>query len=157
MATLEIHHGRNRVERVTLSRDHPIMFGSSPKCDIVIEGPGVVPYHGRLRWKSSGYYKVDASTDGEFVELNGRKVRSARYNQGDELQVGGCRIFMIQGEEGRLEEAPEAGAQTGQDSTARGHRSRSSSPGRGTRSTSRRGRTPSPAGLREASEIDPSE
>ena len=74
MATLEVHHGRNRVERVTISRDHPILFGSSPKCDIVIDGPGVVPYHGRLRWKSSGYYKVDASTEGEFVELNGRKV-----------------------------------------------------------------------------------
>ena len=78
MATLEIHHGRNRVERVSISRDHPILFGSSPKCDIVIDGPGVVPYHGRLRWKSSGYYKVDASTDGEFVELNGRKVWTAK-------------------------------------------------------------------------------
>src|SRR5688500_5975369 len=115
MATLEIHHGRNRVERVTLSRDHPILFGSSPKCDIVIDGPGVVPYHGRLRWKSSGYYKVDASTDGEFVELNGRKVRSSPYKQGDEIQVGDCRIFMIQGDEGRLEEVPAAEPRTAEE------------------------------------------
>ncbi len=157
MATLEVHHGRNRVERVTISRDHPILFGSNPKCDIVIDGPGVMPYHGRLRWKSSGYYKVDASTDGEFVELNGRKVRSAPYKQGDEIQVGGCRIFMIHGEDGLQEESPAADPWTGQDSTARGSRARPAPPGPNAPPTVRRGRGPSPEALREASEIRPSE
>ncbi|MEJ7638563.1 MAG: FHA domain-containing protein, partial [Singulisphaera sp.] len=153
MATLEVHHGRNRVERVTISRDHPILFGSNPKCDIVIDGPGVVPYHGRLRWKSSGYYKVDASTEGTFVEVNGRKVRSAPYKQGDEIQLGGCRIFMIQGEDERLEEAPGANLRTGQESPARGPRSRPASPGPDTHPTANRGRAPSPEDLREATEI----
>ena len=51
MATLEVHDGQGRVERVTISRDQTILFGSSPKCDIVLDGPEVLPFHGRLRWK----------------------------------------------------------------------------------------------------------
>ena len=51
MATLEVHDGRGRVERVAIARDHPVMLGSSPKCDIVLEGDGVLPFHGRIRWK----------------------------------------------------------------------------------------------------------
>ena len=43
---------------MTISRDQAVLFGSSPKCDIVLSGPGVLPFHGRLRWKSTRF-KVD--------------------------------------------------------------------------------------------------
>ena len=40
MATLEIHDGRNRVRRVRITRDNPVMFGSDPMCDVVLDGAG---------------------------------------------------------------------------------------------------------------------
>ena len=94
MATLEVHDGRGRVQRVTIARDQPVLFGSSPKCDIVLDDPEVLPFHGRLRWKRDRF-KVDASPEAEFLEVNGRKMASSSFRQGDEIQVGSCRIFLI--------------------------------------------------------------
>jgi outer membrane protein assembly factor BamB len=94
VATLEVHDGQGRVERVTIAREQPILFGSSPKCDIILNGPGVLPFHGRIRWKARRY-KADASPQAAYIELNGRKIRSGSFRQGDEIQVGPCRIFLI--------------------------------------------------------------
>src|SRR4051812_27714523 len=98
MATLEVHDGQGRVQRVTISRDQAVLFGSSPKCDIVLSGPGVLPFHGRLRWKSTRF-KVDASPDAGSLEVNGKRLAAASFRQGDEIAVGPCRIFMIHADE----------------------------------------------------------
>ena len=42
-----------------------------------------------------GRFKVDASPDAEYVRINGHKMASASFRQGDEVEVGACRIFMI--------------------------------------------------------------
>ncbi|MFO0950920.1 MAG: FHA domain-containing protein [Isosphaeraceae bacterium] len=96
MATFEVHDAEGRVERVTVSRDQTVMFGSSPKCDIVLAGPSIVPFHGRIRWREQkGKFKVDASPDGRFVLVNGHKMSSSSLNTGDEIEVGGYRIFLV--------------------------------------------------------------
>ncbi|GAC1464522.1 MAG: hypothetical protein NVSMB9_03270 [Isosphaeraceae bacterium] len=96
MATLEVHDGQGRVERVTVTHAQPIMFGSSPKCDIVLGGDGVLPFHGRIRWQAhKKQFKVDASPDAEFLWVNGHKMASSSFRQGDEVQVGRHRIFLI--------------------------------------------------------------
>src|SRR5258708_5202887 len=102
MATLEVHDSQGRVERVVIARDQPVMFGSSPKCEIVLNGEDVLPFHGRVRWQNrKGRFKVDASPDAEFLWVNGHKMSSSSFRQGDEVQVGACRIFMInEGEAG---------------------------------------------------------
>src|SRR5215216_620579 len=98
MATLEVHDGPGRVRRVTISRDQTVLFGSSPKCDIVLEGPGVLPFHGRLRWKETRF-KVDASPDARHLEINGKRLAASSFRQGDEITIGTCRIFMIHADE----------------------------------------------------------
>ncbi len=96
MATLEVHDGRGRVERVTIANDQPIMFGSSPKCDVVLTGEGVLPFHGRVRWQTlKKRFKVDASPDAGYLVVNGHKMASSSFRQGDEIQIGSNRIFMI--------------------------------------------------------------
>jgi len=96
MATLEVHDAEGRVERVVIARDQPVMFGSSPKCEIVLNGKDVLPFHGRVRWQNKkAKFKVDASPDAEFLWVNGHKMASSSFRQGDEVRVGGCRIFMI--------------------------------------------------------------
>ncbi len=96
MATLEVHNGRGRVERVNLANDQPLMFGSSPKCDLVLSGEGVLPFHGRLRWQEKkGRFKVDASPEAEYLLVNGHKMASSSFRQGDEVLVGPNRIFLI--------------------------------------------------------------
>ena len=94
MATLEVHGADGHVQRVEVTREHPLLFGSSPNCDLVLTGPGVLPFHGRIRWKGKRY-KADASPDAEYLLVNGHKMTSSGFRQGDELQVGPCRIFML--------------------------------------------------------------
>ena len=96
MAILEVHHGQGRVERVNLARDQPLLFGSSPKADLVVEGEGVQPFHGRVRWREKKQsFKVDASPEAEFLLVNGVRMASASFRQGDEIRVGDSRIFLL--------------------------------------------------------------
>ncbi len=106
MATLEIHDGRNQVRRVRITRDNPVMFGSDPMCDVVLDGAGVQPFHGRIRWKSRRF-KADASPEVPWIEVNGLQVKSKSIYQGDEIRVGDCRIFLLS-----LEDGPDHGEKT---------------------------------------------
>ena len=99
MATLEVHDGRGRVEFLAIGREHPTLFGTDPKCDIVLSDPEVRPFHGRIRWRR-GQYKVEAFPDVPPLEVSGKKVLATSLVQGDEIRVGGCRIFLMSPAEG---------------------------------------------------------
>lgn len=103
MATLEVHDGEGRVQFVDMTRDHPLLFGGSTACDVVLSGEGINPVHGRIRWKK-GNYRVEASPDAEYVVVNGHKMTSSSIHQGDEIAVGPCRMFVV-----RVDEEVEAG------------------------------------------------
>jgi outer membrane protein assembly factor BamB len=111
MATLEVHHGQGRVQFVELTRDHPLLFGTAASCDLVLEGPGIMPVHGRIRWKSKRF-KVEASPDAEFVLVNGHRMSAGSLGQGDEVAFGSCRMFLLRVEEdpASLEVRPVASA-----------------------------------------------
>ena len=66
MATLEVHDGQGRVQFVELGRDHPVLFGTSAACDVLLDGEGIRPVHGRIRWKKRRF-RVEASPDAEYV------------------------------------------------------------------------------------------
>ncbi len=99
MATLEIHDGRSPARRVRITREAPAMFGSDPMCDIRVEGPGIQPFHGRIRW-SSRRFKAEASPEVPCIEVNGTQVKSKSLYQGDEIRVGAVRIFLLTTEDG---------------------------------------------------------
>lgn len=101
MATLEVHDAQNRVQYVELERDHPILFGTSAHCEIVLEGAGINPVHGRIQWRR-GKLKVEASPDAEYVLINGHKMASGSIEVGDEVTVGPCRIFLLRADEGAV-------------------------------------------------------
>lgn len=94
MATLEVHDAHGRVRFIDVDLDHPILFGTSPTCDVELEGEGVLPVHGRIRWGGKRL-KVDASPDAEFLVVNGRRIVTSGLRQGDELVIGSCRIFVL--------------------------------------------------------------
>jgi hypothetical protein len=106
MSTLEVHDAQGRVQFVDLNRDHPVLFGTSATCDVVLDGAGIRPVHGRIRWKRKRF-KVEASPDAEYVLVNGHKMASSSLQQGDEIIVGPCRLFLL-----RVDE--DAGAAEGQ-------------------------------------------
>ena len=112
MATLEVHDKAGRVQFVELTRDHPVLFGTSSACDVVLDGEFIRPVHGRIRWKSRRF-KVEASPDAEYVVINGHKMTVSSIHQGDEITVGDCRMFLIRADE-ELEKAGQ------KKSTARG-------------------------------------
>jgi outer membrane protein assembly factor BamB len=93
MATLEVHDARGRVQFIELTHDHPVTFGTSVACDIALDGPGIRPVHGRIRWKGKRY-KVEASPDAEYILLNGTKMTSSGLHHGDEIVVGPCRMIL---------------------------------------------------------------
>ena len=94
MATMEVHDGQGRVQFIELERQHPILFGTSPHCEIILEGSGIKPVHGRIRFKS-GRFKVEASPDAEFVMINGHRMTNGSIDLGDEIAVGPCRLFLL--------------------------------------------------------------
>jgi outer membrane protein assembly factor BamB len=94
MATLEVHDEAGRVQYVELTSDHPVLFGTSSTCDISLSGRGILPVHGRIRC-NHGRCRVEASSEAEYVFVNGHKMTSASLNQGDELGVGPCRLFLL--------------------------------------------------------------
>jgi outer membrane protein assembly factor BamB len=94
MATLEIHDGQGRVQFVELALDHPVLFGTSTACDVLLDGEGIRPVHGRIRWKKRKF-RVEASPDAGFVLINGTKMTTGSVRQGDEITVGACRMFML--------------------------------------------------------------
>ena len=98
MATLEVHDGQGRVQFVELTRDHPVLFGTSATCDVILEGAEIRPVHGRIRWKHKRF-KVEASPDAEYVLVNGHKMTSSTIHQGDEVSVGHCRLFLLKADE----------------------------------------------------------
>ena len=102
MATLEVHDGRGRVEIVTISRDHTALFGSDPKCDVVLDDPQVLPFHGRLRYKG-GKYRAEAFPEAQSLAINGKKVVAASLAQGDEIKVGAYKIFLVNAEDGPVD------------------------------------------------------
>jgi outer membrane protein assembly factor BamB len=113
MATLEVHDGQGRVQFVELTRDHPVLFGTSATCDVLLEGPGIRPVHGRIRWKRKRF-KVEASPDAEFVVVNGHKMATSTVHQGDEIKVGPCRMFLLKvDEEGQRSQNAGRGGEDG--------------------------------------------
>jgi outer membrane protein assembly factor BamB len=113
MATLEVHDVQGRVQFIEIALDHPVLFGSSATCDVVLEGAGIRPVHGRIRWKRKRF-KVEASPDAEFVLVNGHKMASSTIHQGDEITVGRCRMFLLKVEEERHSRpSPDRGAADG--------------------------------------------
>ena len=100
MATLEVHDAHGRVRFIDVDLDHPVLLGASPTCDVALEGEGILPVHGRIRW-GGRRFKVDASPDAEFLIVNGRKIVTSGLRQGDELTIGPCRIFVLRLDEKR--------------------------------------------------------
>jgi outer membrane protein assembly factor BamB len=98
MATLEVHDAQGRVQFIELTRDHPVLFGTSAACDVILDGPGIRPVHGRIRWKGKRY-KVEASPDAEYVLVNGTRMTASSIRQGDEIGVGPCSMFLMRVDE----------------------------------------------------------
>ncbi len=136
MATLEVHDGQGRVRFIELTRDHPVLFGTSSACDVLLQGELIRPVHGRIRFKSNKF-KIEASPDAEYVLINGHKMTTGSLHQGDEITVGDCRMFLIRVEE-ELGEPNKSKSPAGDDRTRV-----AAPPVVSARESSRRGRRPS--------------
>jgi FHA domain-containing protein len=68
-----------------------VLLGRSRECDIQIEDPNVSRRHAELRQEGSSYWIVDLdSTNG--VEVNGRRVKRAKLDEGDTFTVGSTEV-----------------------------------------------------------------
>jgi hypothetical protein len=68
-----------------------VVLGRSRECDIQVEDPNVSRRHAELRQEGSSYWIVDLeSTNG--IEVNGRRVKRAKLEDGDTFTVGSTEI-----------------------------------------------------------------
>jgi hypothetical protein len=68
-----------------------VLLGRSRECDIQVEDQNVSRRHAELRQEGSTYWIVDLdSTNG--VEVNGRRVKRAKLDDGDTFTVGSTEI-----------------------------------------------------------------
>ena len=67
------------------------VVGRSSRCDLVLEDPNVSRRHFELQQRGAEWHVVDLeSTNG--IEVNGRRVGSARLSPGDEIVAGTARM-----------------------------------------------------------------
>jgi hypothetical protein len=66
-------------------------LGGSPACGIRLDHEGVSPVHAYLVATESGLWVVDLLSK-SGVAVNGVAARTARLNDGDELEFGACRL-----------------------------------------------------------------
>jgi hypothetical protein len=68
-----------------------VLLGRSRECDIQVEDPNVSRRHAELRQEGSSYWIVDLdSTNG--VEVNGKRVKRAKLESGDQFTVGSTEV-----------------------------------------------------------------
>ncbi|HEY1370816.1 MAG TPA: DUF3662 and FHA domain-containing protein [Gaiellaceae bacterium] len=71
--------------------DSRAVLGRSRDCDIQLADPNVSRRHAELRQEGSTYWIVDLdSTNG--VEVNGRRVKRAKLNDGDTFTIGATEV-----------------------------------------------------------------
>jgi len=76
---------RQRIE------SEPAVIGRSKECDVVVEDPNVSRRHAELRREGPAFWIVDLdSTNG--IEVNGRRLRRAKLEEGDTFVVGETEI-----------------------------------------------------------------
>jgi hypothetical protein len=69
----------------------PAVIGRSRECDVVVEDPNVSRRHAELRREGPAFWIVDLdSTNG--IEVNGRRLRRAKLEDGDTFVVGETEI-----------------------------------------------------------------
>ncbi len=93
-------------ERVTISWDgeerpvdrRRLVIGRSKDCDVQLSDPNVSRRHAELRQEGASYWIVDLdSTNG--VEVNGRRLKRAKLEDGDRVLLGSTElVFRRQGE-----------------------------------------------------------
>jgi pSer/pThr/pTyr-binding forkhead associated (FHA) protein len=67
------------------------VLGRSRDCDIQLADPNVSRRHAELRQEGSTYWIVDLdSTNG--IEVNGRRVKRAKLNDGDSFTIGATEV-----------------------------------------------------------------
>lgn len=82
------HHGRS------LSLEKPRRIGSAGDADLRIEGPGIAPQHALIEAVNGQAVLRDAAAD---VQVNGRRVRHALLQAGDQLAFDVQHRFVLEG------------------------------------------------------------
>lgn len=77
--------------RRTILTGDRVTIGRSRECDVVIDDPNVSRKHAELRFRAGGWLVADlGSTNG--VKVNGKRVREAPLEPGDEIMLGLVRL-----------------------------------------------------------------
>jgi pSer/pThr/pTyr-binding forkhead associated (FHA) protein len=72
-----------------------VVIGRSRDCDIQLSDTNVSRRHAELRQEGASYWVVDlGSTNG--LEVNGKRVKRAKLNDGDTITVGSTEVRFSQ-------------------------------------------------------------
>lgn len=95
MARLELHGPKGRTERFDLPESGSLLIGSDAVCDVHLKDPEVQPIHARLKVQS-GACQVEATPEGKSFLHNGKRTAKCSILPGDELGMGGYRIYLFE-------------------------------------------------------------
>jgi|GEM_PF-6654084 len=95
MARLEIHGQQGRTQRVELPDAGSLLIGSDAVCDVHLTDAEVQPIHARMKVQA-GAFQVEATPEGKSVLHNGKRAAKCLMIPGDELALGGYRIYLFE-------------------------------------------------------------
>ncbi len=90
-AEIEIHYPDGLVGYKTLSRDRPLVVGSSERCDVALDARGVASKHFAFRWSNSRQaWRFDLAGDAGGVRCNGQESAGDVLKPDDEVTLADC-------------------------------------------------------------------
>ncbi len=95
MARLEIHGPKGRTQRFELPDAGSLLIGSDAVCDVHLTDAEVQPIHARMKVQA-GAFQVEATPEGKSVLHNGKRTAKCLMIPGDELALGGYRIYLFE-------------------------------------------------------------
>lgn len=102
-------------ERRPLPAKGAWIVGSDATCDLVVSGEGVAARHVTLAPLKSGGFGVRVMDEQVETRLNGKKVRSARLEKGDRLQLGTQELVVVAAKSSKAALAAAARARAAED------------------------------------------
>lgn len=90
---IQLAHGGRRVS-VTADR---LVIGSKPDAGLVVEGPGVLPEHAKVRRRPDGDFEVVPASAAALLLINGHRAGNSPHvlTVGDRLGMGDEEILVL--------------------------------------------------------------
>jgi len=91
MQTYRLKGASGKVANQSFGLGERTLIGSSPECELIVEGEGIAPRHTEIRLEANGGLTLQHLDNAFETRVNGIPVEQISLGSGDEIRIGGYR------------------------------------------------------------------